>query len=125
MGYGLPAAIGIAFARKEKNIILFCGDGGGLTSIGEIETCRRYNLNIKIIVLKNNSYDLIKHYQQKGNNVILENVNFKDISYSKIAKAMGINGYFVKNIMNFSKLFPKMILEKGPALIEVPIFYPI
>lgn len=57
MGYGLPAAIGVAFATG-KRLILITGDGSFMMSLAELATVSRWTLNIKIILLNNGQHSM-------------------------------------------------------------------
>ena len=62
MGFSLPAAIGASFTADT--VFAFCGDGGFQMNIQELEVIKRRNLNIKIIVLNNNSLGMVKSFQK-------------------------------------------------------------
>jgi acetolactate synthase-1/2/3 large subunit len=63
MGYSLPAAIGAALYQPERQVICFIGDGGMQMNIQELQTMHHYNLNIKLFVLNNFGYGIIKQFQ--------------------------------------------------------------
>jgi len=63
MGYALPAAIGAKVANPERQVVCFIGDGGFQMNIQELQTIVHYDLDIKIIILNNNGYGIIKQFQ--------------------------------------------------------------
>ena len=63
MGYDLPAAIGAAFARTGKRIVLITGDGSIMLNLQELQTIAHHRLPIKIFLLNNNGYLAIKNTQ--------------------------------------------------------------
>ena len=63
MGYW-PAAIGAALA-SDKRVICITGDGCLQMNIQELATVVKNKLNIKIFVLNNDGYLLIRHTQKK------------------------------------------------------------
>lgn len=63
MGYGLPAAIGAAFASWER-IILVTGDGGLNVNITEMATLARHGLNVKIILFNNRGHAMCRQTQR-------------------------------------------------------------
>ena len=64
MGYSLPAAIGASLAdSQERSVVCFIGDGGLQMNIQELQTIRHYELDIKVIVLNNFGYGIIKQFQ--------------------------------------------------------------
>ena len=62
MGYALPSAIGAAIGTG-KQIICIDGDGGFQMNIQELQTVKHYNLPIKIIIINNGCYGIIKQFQ--------------------------------------------------------------
>jgi hypothetical protein len=63
MANGLPYAVGAAFANPGRQIICLCGDGGFSMLMCELATIAKYNLPVKIIIFKNNSFGMIKWEQ--------------------------------------------------------------
>lgn len=63
MGYSLPAAIGACFATDKQPIVSISGDGGFQINIQELETIKRNNLPIKIIILNNHCLGMIRQFQ--------------------------------------------------------------
>ena len=63
MGYSLPAAIGACFALNKQPIVCISGDGGFQINIQELQTIKRNNLPIKIIILNNNCLGMIRQFQ--------------------------------------------------------------
>lgn len=63
MGYSLPAAIGACFALGKKPIVCISGDGGFQMNIQELQTVKRNELPIKIVVLNNHCLGMIRQFQ--------------------------------------------------------------
>jgi acetolactate synthase-1/2/3 large subunit len=91
MGNGLPSAIGAAFAAKDKDIVLFDGDGSMMMNLQELQTIVGYKLPIKIVIFNNEGYLFIKHTQKSLFNGRYTGVNadtgvsipeFKKIAYA-------------------------------------------
>lgn len=120
MGYSLPASIGASIAKKNSRIICIDGDGSIQINLQELHTIDKLNLPIKIFVLNNNGYGIIKQFQElyldgrfEASGKGVSNPNFK-----KISKAFNINYNIIKNHNDFYKL-DKIIKSKKPELIEV------
>lgn len=65
MGYGLATAIGVAFARPGKRVILIEGDGGFSQNLQELAMLKLNNLPIKIFLFDNLGYGSIRATQRK------------------------------------------------------------
>ena len=64
MGYGLPGAIGAAFAKPGKRIILVAGDGSLQMNIQELATVIRHQLPIKILLINNHGHSMVQQTQE-------------------------------------------------------------
>jgi acetolactate synthase-1/2/3 large subunit len=123
MGYELPAAIGAAFANPHQRIICMAGDGSIMLNIQELDTIKRYNLPIKIILLNNDGYLSIKSSQkgffkrEKGAGID-SGLSFP--VFRKVADANDIDYYLVKAVSDYDEIV-MMLNSNKPAFIEVHI----
>ena len=62
MGYALPAAVGAYFSTKQP-VVVVTGDGSIMMNLQELETIRYHKLPIKVIVINNNAYAVIRKRQ--------------------------------------------------------------
>lgn len=136
MGYGtmawaIGAAIGGAFAQKREvdddpdaeilPHVCITGDGAYLMSGQEITVAAQHNLPVVIIVLNDAALGMIKHGQQMSG---AESIGWElnDISYAKMAEAMGIKGIEVRDPTHFDGLDLSSIFDlQGPVLVDVRI----
>ena len=123
MGYGLPAAIGAAFADAGRTVVCFEGDGSIQMNIQELQTLLNYKLPVKLLVYNNGGYLSIKTTQraffngrfmgsEAGSGVILP-------SFEKIAAAYGLPYFRLKNNQELDAKLPEIFATEGPALVEV------
>ena len=64
MGASLPLAIGVAFASSGNPVVNIAGDGGFQLNLQELQTVLQYHLPIKIIILNNKAYGMVRQFQQ-------------------------------------------------------------
>ncbi|SEM47772.1 acetolactate synthase, large subunit [Luteibacter sp. UNCMF331Sha3.1] len=64
MGFGLPAAIGAQFARRDRVVIDIDGDASIRMNIGELETVTTYGLPVKVVVLNNSGDGMVRQWQK-------------------------------------------------------------
>lgn len=122
MGFGLPAAIGAAFAHPDKQVLCFTGDGSILMNIQELDTLAEFNLNIKIIILNNGHLGLVRQQQElfyKEN--FIASKYHKPADFVKIGKAFGINSYLIESGNDFKDILEKILKYSGPILVNIPI----
>lgn len=65
MGYGLPAAIGAALARPDRQVWLVTGDGSFQMSMPELATAVEQGLPVKILLFNNNSLAMVRQLQHE------------------------------------------------------------
>ena len=64
MGFGIPAAIGAAFARPDHQTVAICGDGGAQMTFEEIVVAVEHKLPITFIVINNGCLGMVRQWQQ-------------------------------------------------------------
>ncbi|OGL39356.1 MAG: acetolactate synthase, large subunit, biosynthetic type [Candidatus Schekmanbacteria bacterium GWA2_38_11] len=63
MGFGLPASIGAKLAQPQKTVINITGDGSFQMNLQELATAVQNELPIKIAILNNCSYGMVRQWQ--------------------------------------------------------------
>ncbi|RQW63750.1 acetolactate synthase 3 large subunit [Vibrio viridaestus] len=63
MGFGLPAGMGVKFAKPEEEVVVVTGDGSIQMNIQELSTALQYNIPVKIINLNNRFLGMVKQWQ--------------------------------------------------------------
>jgi acetolactate synthase-1/2/3 large subunit len=64
MGFSLPAAVGAALASPGEPVVVIAGDGGFQLNSQELQTVVHHRLPIKIVILNNQSYGMVRQFQQ-------------------------------------------------------------
>jgi len=121
MGYDLPAAIGVAFARPEKRVICLAGDGSIQMNIQELQTVAHHHLPLKIFVLNNSGYLSMRMTQSSffgrlTGESASSGVSLPDIV--KVACAYGIPSIRIDRQSQFSQIDLALAAD-GPALMDV------
>jgi pyruvate dehydrogenase (quinone)/pyruvate oxidase len=121
MACGLPYAVGAAVAYPERQVIAFVGDGGLTMLMGELATCKKYNLNVKVVVIKNNVLGQIKWEQI----VFLGNPEYvcelQPIDFALVARGCGIAAYTIEKPDECAGILQTALSTPGPALIEAVV----
>jgi acetolactate synthase-1/2/3 large subunit len=124
MGFGLPAAIGAQFARRDKLVIDIDGDASIRMNLGELETVTTYDLPIKVVVLNNFGDGMVKQWQKlffKGRLAASD----KSLHKKDFVAAARADGYRFAVRLDRKADVPRVVREfiefKGPAFLEVII----
>ena len=122
MGFGLPAAIGMALAAPEHKTICFSGDGSLMMNLQEFATAAEHNLDLKVIILNNNHLGLVRQQQTLFYNRNLSAVKFEQkTDFPAVARAMGVSGVDLSECDNPREALQEALAAPGPFLINIPI----
>jgi len=123
LGWAFPAAVGAKCALPDRPVICFTGDGGFWYHLAELETARRYGINVLTIVNNNRSMNQVKRGVEKAYSSRSGNPDeiwqFTDIDFSKVAKAMGCSGIRVRRPEELKVALHKYLAMDQPAVIDV------
>ncbi|MFK3666917.1 acetolactate synthase catalytic subunit [Ochrobactrum teleogrylli] len=96
LGWGLPFALGAKAARPQSPVICLTGDGGFAHVWAEIETSKRMNLPVVVVVLNNQILGYQKHAELSLFGAYTDVVHFQPVDHAAIAQACGVNGVRVE-----------------------------
>ncbi|HWK22516.1 MAG TPA: thiamine pyrophosphate-binding protein [Ureibacillus sp.] len=126
MGFGLPAAIAAKLIRPEKQVVAIVGDGGLQMVLADLLTATRYELDITVIVLNNESLqmerDKLKVANKKEVGVDLTNPDFV-----KLAEACGWKGFRPTSDSELESVLEEAFNTNAPTLVDIStaqVFFP-
>lgn len=122
MGAGLPSAIAAKLISPEKKVVAVCGDGGFMMNSQELETAMRLNLDLTVLILRDNRYGMIL-WKQKAMDLKEYGLDFGNPDFVKYAESYGAKGYRAQGSSEFLPLLKDCINSKGLNVIDVPIDY--
>ena len=121
MANGLPYTIAAQIAYPNRQCVGFVGDGGFTMLMGEFATAVKYQLPIKIVVVKNNTLGQIKWEQM----VFLGNPEYgcdlNPIDFAGFARNCGGSGFRIEEPKECGRIIDEALRTKGPVLIEAVV----
>jgi pyruvate dehydrogenase (quinone)/pyruvate oxidase len=118
MACGLPYAIAAQIAYPDRQCVAFVGDGGFSMLMAEFATCVKYQLPVKIVIVKNNSLGQIKWEQM----VFLGNPEYgcelHSINFAAIAEACGGVGFTIDDPAQCGEILDRALATPGPVVVE-------
>lgn len=124
MGYCLPASIGAAVYFNNSPIVSISGDGGFQINIQELQTIRRNNLPIKIIILNNHCLGMIRQFQDAYFNSCYQSTvwGYSAPDFEKIGIAYGIESRTISETNEVEKALTWLWNKPDePTLLQVHI----
>lgn len=124
MGYSLPAAIGGCFALGKQPVVAIAGDGGFQINIQELQTVKRNELPIKMVILNNHCLGMIRQFQDSYFNSQYTSTvwGYSAPNFVAVAKAYGIEGEKIEKEDEIANALTRMWANpESPYLLEVSI----
>ena len=122
MGFALPGAIAADLVNPQRRILAICGDAGFMMNVQEMETARRLDSDIVVMVWEDNAYGLIA-WKQTNTFGRHTDLSFGNPDWLKLAQSFGWNGHQVDSSAALASVLETALNEQGPSLIVVPIDY--
>jgi acetolactate synthase-1/2/3 large subunit len=121
MGFEVPAAIGVQFARPKDTVWSFCGDGGFQMTMEELALCTEYELPIKFAIINNNYLGMVRQWQDHYYAGNKQSVRMFQPDFIKIAEAMGINGIRVSDKAQVDASIEAALAHPGAVLLDFEV----
>ena len=123
MGFGLPAALGSAFSSQDAMTVLVSGDGSFQVNIQELETVRRNQLNLKIILFNNKCHGMVRQFQETyfGGRLQSTVKGYSAPDFIAVSRAYDVPARSLKCVDEVDESIHWLLESKGPALLEVPL----
>jgi pyruvate dehydrogenase (quinone) len=121
MAVGLPYAIAAQVGHPDRQCIAFVGDGGFSMLMADFVTCVKYNLPVKVVIIKNNTLGQIKWEQM----VFLGNPEYGcdlyPIDFALFAKACGATGFTIDDPKDCGRVLDIALKIDGPVIVEAVV----
>jgi acetolactate synthase-1/2/3 large subunit len=122
MAFALPAAVACKLARPDLRVVAISGDGSLGMNMFELETAVRARAPVAVLILDDRSYGNIKQEQLfkfKAPRHI--GVDFADVDYAAIARAMGGDGERVDTARQLAAALDRAFAADRPYVVDALI----
>jgi len=121
MANGLPYSIAAQIAYPDRQCVAFVGDGALSMLMAEFATAVKYELPVKVVVIKNNTLGMIKWEQM----VFLGNPEYgcelQPIDFVKVAEACGGSGFRIDDPERCGEVLDAALAVPGPVIVEAVV----
>jgi acetolactate synthase-1/2/3 large subunit len=123
MGSSLSMAIGASFADPARTIVAISGDGGFQLNTQELQTIYHYKLPIKIILINNRCYGMVKQFQEQYFNSRFQStvIGYSCPDFQDVVSAYGIPVQKISRTREIDKALEKLFKNKHPMFLEINI----
>jgi benzoylformate decarboxylase len=121
LGYGLPAAVGIALGRPGIRTVCLIGDGSAMYSIQALWTAAQRRLPLTVVVLNNAGYGAMRSFSQVMQVRNVPGLDLPDIDFVRIAEGLGCDAVRVTKSSELAPALKRGFSYHGTSLIEVMV----
>ena len=121
MGYGLPAAIGAKVGVPDRQVVVFCGDGGFQMTMQELGTIMQNGIGVKVVILNNGYLGMVRQWQQLFFDRRYSHTELTNPDFVTIAEAYGIKGRMIESRNDLTEAISEMFADDQPYLLEVRV----
>jgi acetolactate synthase I/II/III large subunit len=124
LGWGFPASLGVKCALPDKPVLCFNGDGGFYYHVGELESARRHNINVVVVVNNNSALNQeinLTHaaYGGKTRGRGEELWRFPPMNFARVAESFGCVGIRVEKPGELNDTLKSAFAMEKPVVIDV------
>ncbi len=122
MGFALPGAIAAKMAHPDRRVMAIAGDAGFLMNVQEMETARRLDSDIVVLVWEDKAYGLIA-WKQEAEFGKHTDLSFGNPDFEQLAQSFGWNGFHCEKSSELRATLEAAFEAPGPSLVTIPIDY--
>ncbi|NLE76819.1 MAG: thiamine pyrophosphate-binding protein [Chloroflexi bacterium] len=119
LGFSLGAAMGARLAQPQGQVVAITGDGGFGYCLMELCTLRKYDLNVKVVLLNNSALSYNRLATRLRGDEDFQSVTFPDINYAQVAQGFGVAGLRVEEPGALPGALRTAWETPGPALLDI------
>lgn len=119
LGFALPAVVGAYYGRSGSKCVAITGDGSFGMSVGELETIKRLDIPVTIVVISNSVFGWIKAGQRSGYEGRYFSVDFTRTDHAAVAEAYGIKTWTVRDPVELGPALKAAVELDKPTLVDV------
>ena len=121
LGHGLPAAVGVALARRSQKVIALLGDGSSMYSIQGLWSAAELGLPVAFVIVKNGSYSALNEFGPHFGLTKLPGTDLPHLDFCALARSQGVEARYVGACADLDAALAAAFAATGPVLVEVSV----
>jgi benzoylformate decarboxylase len=123
IGWGVPAAVGIALADRARGVhrpvLALIGDGSFQYSVQAIWTAAQHKLPIVYVVLRNNEYSILKSFAELEETPGVPGLDLPGLGIASVARGFGCRAVDVDTSQELEQVFKTALTADTTTVIVV------
>lgn len=121
LGFGMPAAIGVALAQPDRPVVCVIGEGSAQYSIQSLWTAAAYEVPVTFLVLRNDEYAILKWFGMLEEIVGAPGLDLPALDCAAVAEGYGVKASVAGTPGELTSRLEQALASERPQLIEVPV----
>jgi benzoylformate decarboxylase len=121
LGYGLPAAIGVARADPLRKVLALIGDGSAMYSISGLWSAAEQGAQVSFLILNNRRYAALDHFAKVFGMNAMPGTEIAGIDFVGLAESLGIPARRAGDVAVLDEVLEWSFASSGPTLVELLI----
>lgn len=117
LGFGLPAAVGVALAEPQRRVVAVIGDGSANYGITALWTAAQLDLPVTFVILRNGTYGALRWFAELLDTPDVPGLDVPGIDFTALATGYGVPADHVEDLDALRTVLARA--PEGPRLIEV------
>jgi benzoylformate decarboxylase len=121
LGFGLPAAVGVALAQPDRPVLAVLGDGSAMYGIQGLWTAVRENARVTFVILDNGGYGALVALGRASGIEKFPGADLGGIDFCALARGMGCPARLVESPADLTPALHEALATDGPVLLHVVV----
>jgi benzoylformate decarboxylase len=117
LGFGLPAAVGVAMAQPDRPIVGVIGDGSANYGITALWTAAQHRLPMTVVLLRNGTYGALRWFGDLLGVPQAPGMDIPGLDFTLIAEGYGLSAQHVDGVEELRAVLSQR--PDGPRLVQV------
>jgi benzoylformate decarboxylase len=119
LGFGLPAAVGVALADPSRKVIAVLGDGSSLYTIQALWTAAQHRLPVNFVILNNAGYGAVKSLAARMGLAHMPGSDVSGVDFGDVARGFGCRASRVEHAAELAPALLQAYASSEPWVVEV------
>ena len=121
LGFGIPAAVGMAIGDPTKTVVATVGDGSAHFGISALYTAAQRQTRTIFIIVNNSGYGALAGFSKRMGAENVPGLKVGGIDMVSIAEGYGVNALRVTNVEELETAYREALADTGPILIDAHV----
>jgi benzoylformate decarboxylase len=121
LGFGLPAALGVALAQPDRPVVCVLGEGSAQYAIQAFWTAAAYRIPVTFLILRNEEYAILKWFAGLESVTGAPGLDLPKLDVQSVAQGYGVSAKHAGSRDELRELLRAGIESEAPELVEVGV----